>query len=457
MKMNNHDKYGVQTGEETLDCDTLKIQIKTNDTLDSYVKVTVKCDVKCSLAQQYTYKRLMENADKDTYGYGVGKYTLLDDYWARARRIAATYARFCLEEEDGCDKQLQGRYYWMGLGAFASKTVACMLDTWQVKDVSVAFRKLAMDKIYEGLGKGNFWLFQDVGSWHFLYNMSVTKGDGYGGFVQCRDMKSVDTLCETPKKIVKNKLPWASESLPLIGNLAKPTGQEPGVLEEGMELVHKIENKILKSPNDDTIQKLQFDHLIAIAKHEQGNILQPLIYKDPRSWSIDFQDWLPIMRGLSFAMPEVKLVLQAQCDESVANVLKENEKTYEGYEAAYKQEAFEHAKAYSRLGGMQASMPPNVLHDLVKEEMKDGPLAQAYKQKVGKAPLRVDDTVSRPQDGMILEDYESRMKWIKEAAKDYHKLWGEHPNYMKSELASIASWVDTADRFSDKFLVTKEY
>jgi hypothetical protein len=455
--MSNHDKYGVQTGEETLDCNTLKIQIKTNDTLDSYVKVTVKCDVKCSLAQQYTYKRLMESADKDEFGYGVGKYTLLDDYWARARRIAATYARFCLEEEDGCDKQLQGRYYWMGLGAFASKTVGCMFNAWQVKYVSVAFRKLAMDKIYEGLGKGNFWLFQDIASWHYLYNMSVTKGEGYEGFVQCRDMKSADTLCETPQNIVKNKLPWASESLPLVGNLARPTGQEAGELEKGMKKVHEIEIMIIKKKTEEDIQKSQFSHLINIAKHEQGNILQPLIYKDPRTWSVDFQDWLPIMRGLSFAMPEVKLVLQAECDESVTNVLKENEKNYEGYEEAYKQEEFEHAKAYSRLGGMYGGIPPQVLNDMVKKEMKDGPLAQAYKQKVGKEPLRVDDTVSRPQKGMILEDYKSRMFWIKQAAEKYHNVWRAYPNYMKSELATIASWVDTPDQFSDKFLATKEY
>ena len=455
--MSNSDKYGIQMAEETLDCDTLKIQIKTNDTLDSYVKVVVKCDVKCSLAQQYTYKRLMESSAKDTYGYGVGKYTLLDDYWARARRIAATYARFCLEEEDGCDKALQGRYYWMGLGAFASKTVGCMFNAWQVKYVSVAFRKLAMDKIYEGLGKGNFWLFQDIASWHFLYNMSVTKGEGYEGFVQCRDIKSADTLCETPKKIVKNKLPWASESLPLIGNLAKPTGQEPGVLEAGMKLVHDIELAILTNKEERHVRALQFTHLIAIAKHEQGNILQPLIYKDPRSWSIDFQDWLPIMRGLSFAMPEVKLVLQAECDESVTKVLKENEKNYEGYEEAYKQEEFENIKTFSRVGSMYGGMPPHVVSELVKKEMKDGPLEQAYKQKVGKEPLHVEDTVSKPQDGMILEDYNSRMEWIEEAARDYHYIWGAYPNYMKSELASIASWVDTPDQFSDKFLATKEY
>ena len=126
------DEHGEMTGEHVLDCENLKAKIKTNDKLNSYAKMTIKCDVKCSLAQQYTYKRLMESAQKDEFGYGVGDWTLLDSYWARARRIAATYARFFLEQEDGCksckDKDgniidLTGRFYWMGLGAFAVKTV----------------------------------------------------------------------------------------------------------------------------------------------------------------------------------------------------------------------------------------------------------------------------------------------------------------------------------------------
>ncbi|WP_111640711.1 DUF2515 family protein [Marinimicrobium alkaliphilum] len=50
----------------------------------------------------------------------------------RARRIAATYARFYLETEDGGDPSKLGRCYWMALGTFASKTVACLLDTWQL-------------------------------------------------------------------------------------------------------------------------------------------------------------------------------------------------------------------------------------------------------------------------------------------------------------------------------------
>ena len=94
------DNHIVETQATQLDCNALKVKIKTNETINSYAKVIVKCDVKCSLAQQYTYKRLMEKEDDDSFGYEVGNYSLLDDYESRAKRIAATYARFYLETED---------------------------------------------------------------------------------------------------------------------------------------------------------------------------------------------------------------------------------------------------------------------------------------------------------------------------------------------------------------------
>lgn len=50
-------------------------------------------------------------------------------YEARARRIASVYANIYLEKEKHGNKDLVGRYYWMGLGAFVSKTVAAILNT----------------------------------------------------------------------------------------------------------------------------------------------------------------------------------------------------------------------------------------------------------------------------------------------------------------------------------------
>lgn len=46
-------------------------------------------------------------------------------YEARARRIASVYAKIYLEKEKHGNKDLVGRYYWMGLGAFASNNLSC--------------------------------------------------------------------------------------------------------------------------------------------------------------------------------------------------------------------------------------------------------------------------------------------------------------------------------------------
>lgn len=51
---------------------------------------------------------------------------------ARAKTIAGIYARFYLEQEKYGNPKLMGRYYWMGLGAFASKTVAFSFSAWQL-------------------------------------------------------------------------------------------------------------------------------------------------------------------------------------------------------------------------------------------------------------------------------------------------------------------------------------
>ena len=48
-------------------------------------------------------------------------YRLEEGYEARARRIAAAYAKIFLETEINGNINLKGRYYWMGFGAFASK------------------------------------------------------------------------------------------------------------------------------------------------------------------------------------------------------------------------------------------------------------------------------------------------------------------------------------------------
>ncbi len=46
---------------------------------------------------------------------------------------------------------------------------------------------------------------------------------------------------------------------------------------------------------------------------------------------------------------------------------------------------------------------------------------------------------------MKVEEEESRMDWIEDAAKMFHKLMGTKEAYMLDELRTIATWVNSPD------------
>ncbi|MDO7413057.1 hypothetical protein Q5X48_14695 [Acinetobacter baumannii] len=241
------------------------------------------------MAQQFAYMRLCNKKDGN-------KIVLSKIYNTRAKRIAATYARFYLETEVGGNPKLKGRYYWMALGAFASKTVACSLADPRVAVLST---------VNEGLGKGNFWLFMDIACWHWYWNNYKSS------FNICQLQRGADK-CVPEVKAVLSKMQWAKEALPKINNLKS----NPNI-EEGMRKVEEFENATPKSR-----PVIQWDHLMAIANHEQGNVLQPLIYADK-----DFSKWVGRQRwpGVKQISPTLKLVFSHACStddsrlESVAS------------------------------------------------------------------------------------------------------------------------------------------
>ena len=382
----------------------------TNDQPNKVVKIICDCDFLWSLAQQFSYVRLSDEIGEDQYHF-------LNLYAARARRIAATYARFYLEIEDGGDDSKLGRYYWMALGAFAVKTVACLLDTCQLKSLSnyvdelgksvgnaleegnekidevrdqigeicdqideldnsfirefiKEFRKLIeesndwvrditdMKKIPDGLAKGNLWLFFDISPVHWFYNHYPK--NLFNG-MECLNNRNPDTMVKPVKKVL-NSLPWAEISLNKI-NCFNASEH----LIDGFEYVTKIE----KMPHSETREEYQFQHLIAIAKHEQGEILQPLIYDDT-----NFNKWIKRQRRyllLSLLSPATELLFTHKC--SIDNA-----------------------------------------------EFK----FVAYKD-------------------LILEDFRSRMDWIEDGAEMFHNLMRKKTKYMQAELEIIAKWVDEPD------------
>ena len=255
----------------------------TNTTPQSCVAVNCDCNTMWSLAQQFSYLRLSDET-------APFKSSLVEDYGVRARRISATYARFYLEQEQGGDATKKGRFYWAALAAFASKTVACTLEDWRVE----AHAAMISKRTREGLGKGNFWLFCDISGWHWYYSMYA------GSFDMCLSSRNSDNYVSAVKAQVR-KLPWNAEALPKIKKLAVSKEIKLGFA--------KVKEFEIQKRADLRLQ-IQMDHLLAIADHEQGVILQPLIYDDP-----DFVYWLEMQRSpwVRWAAPNLELVFSSAC------------------------------------------------------------------------------------------------------------------------------------------------
>lgn len=227
-------------------------------------QVEVTCDHLWSLAQVQAIKRL-STYRKQYRLFGETKWMLEGDFSVRAARIAGTYASFYLEKEEGGDEKLKGRFYWMGLAAFASKQVMCGLDFTTLATAALPIGKPVVDVGKNGLGKGNFWLFQDIFCWHWFYSKYPNK------FEECSGERNSEAFDEKVKGALKG-LPWAGESLAVIDNLK--------IKKDVLDSFSNIKQVETMAAGVDR-QKLQYKSLIATANHEQLNILQPLIYEDP--------------------------------------------------------------------------------------------------------------------------------------------------------------------------------
>lgn len=227
-------------------------------------QIEATCAHLWSLAQFHAIKRL-STYRKEYYLFGESKWMLVGDFSTRAARIAGVYASFYLEEEDGGKKEFKGRFYWMGLAAFASKQVMCGLDFTKIATAAMPIGKPVIDIGKNGLGKGNFWLFQDIFCWHWFYSKYPNKFEGCSGG---RNSEKFEEIIKAGLKI----LPWAQESLGVIDNFK--IKQE---VTDAFSTIKKVEGK---APGKER-QDLQYKSLIATANHEQLNILQPLIYEDP--------------------------------------------------------------------------------------------------------------------------------------------------------------------------------
>lgn len=240
----------------------MKQDFKFNENTCSINDLNPGCKELWTIGQQEAIRRLSVKTRvefKQTASYEVVK-----NFSVRAERIAGNYAKIYLELERNGNPALAGRFYWTGLAAFASKQVMCALDyasssKWRYLPPAVP--PFEITKLY--LGKGNFWLFQDIFVWHWFYINHPEH------FKKCINDRSWEQYTDCFKTAFK-ELPWLKDALPKIKYL-----QKTAYLEQGFELVSEIEGL----SDGEIRRRKQLASLMAIANHEQLEILQPLIYE----------------------------------------------------------------------------------------------------------------------------------------------------------------------------------
>ncbi|WP_433691756.1 DUF2515 family protein [Herbaspirillum seropedicae] len=261
------------------------VQSRTNSTQGSCKELQCDCDTMWSLVQQKCTMRMCR-----LKGSRTG--SILQQFNVRARRISATYARFYLELEDGGKDEFKGRFYWMALGAFASKTVACSLELLRVQ---------MLPSVFNGLGKGNFWLFQDIAGWHWYYTL-------YRNSVEpCFERRDASSYLRPVQAQVAN-YPWKDKALPKIKDMK---------ISAHIKLAFQKAREFESEANVSKQASIQMANLMAVADHEQREILQPLIYDEKC-----FSGWVAAQRSIwvSWASPKLSLVFSSACDTRDAHL-----------------------------------------------------------------------------------------------------------------------------------------
>ncbi|KVC78079.1 DUF2515 family protein [Burkholderia ubonensis] len=386
--------------------ENLKTTGTTNPERDTCVDAQCDCKIIWSLAQQFSMRQIVTNVPTHNHmpDYREGEShasgtqlekqtpTFVSDPEVRARRIAAAYARVFLEEFHLGDTSKIGRFYWLGLGAFASKQVAATLALWQVKYAG------RWSELRAGLGRGNLWLFNDVLAWFYAY---AAGADTFFKCVDSRDSKQfvdqVATNFTRQKGFAESidKIPCVIDGETGVKMEKRGYLRSTPIIVDGFTKIKEWEAASgLDRP------KKAFKHLIYIAKHEQGEVLQGLIYDDQ-----EFKWWLKNQRG----------ALATSDDTAIKNSME--------------------AMKYGLSDGSELALSP-VIRALVPNLQ----LVLTPDYKTDKIEFKSD-----APDRMVLEDYQKRMDWITSAAEKYHNLMKVKKEAMIGYLEVIKGWGDEPD------------
>lgn len=384
----------------------LEVTGQTNPQSNTCVNAQCDCNIIWSLAQQFAMRQISNHApaDKGIPDYRGNEHYVsgtqpestrpefVSNYAVRARRIASAYARMYLEDFHLGDEKKVGRFYWMGLGAFAAKQVAVTLEKWQV-------RTIRWSELYEGLGNGNLWLFNDVLPWHYGYAAGVST------FSKCATTRDSRKFVAPVMRNMSNQKDYSKSIDKVPYEIDRNTGkkktklgylQHTQLIQDGFKKV-----SVWESATDTDKPSIALSHLICIAQHEQGEVLQGLIYDDP-----SFARWLGVQRD----------ALAASDDTAIKNSI--DTARYglsDGSDIA--------------IAPVIRALVPNLELVLTSDDSTDDP-----------------DFLSVAPDRMLLEDYQKRMLWINGVARKYHGLMqGHSKQHMLDELGKIAEWEKLAD------------
>lgn len=255
-----------------------KLKSKTNAKENSKVEKHLNCNQVWSMYQQSCYVYLSNKLPQQS-NVDSPKFRLEESYLARAQRIAAEYATIYLESHGrNDDRNKMGRFYWMGLGAFASKTVAQTFNNPDViglylatqKMLESSYRDLNAGKAINIFAKGNLWLFMDIAPWHYAWRASPQT------FKDCSKQRNSDQYEPKVKSAFKS-LPWASTAIPQVQNF-----KVTNYVEKAFSLLPGIESKASQIyTNNNDVASDQKKHLLYLASQEQIHILQNICWNHP--------------------------------------------------------------------------------------------------------------------------------------------------------------------------------
>ena len=267
--------------------ETLKFD--TNTVKNSCATKTMPCSYTWSIAQYQCFEKLTTSLDKKSSTIHL---KVVQDGEARARRIAAVYAKFYLEHSDvNGNAQFKGRHFWMGLGAFASKTVADALGHWSSAADGGVLGVVSNFKL------GNFWLYQDIAGWHFEYNQCSTN------FSTCINQRNTNNYIPEVKTMVYDSY-GAYDVLPKIRNLGASQYIKPA-----FDATKEFER--LGSTKKEERKEAQRMNLMQLANHEQREVLQKIIYQKTNFRAgLGFAEFF---RG-NLSIPEIQMVYTSEAD-----------------------------------------------------------------------------------------------------------------------------------------------